>query len=70
MATIELSGSNNGLIKYVGDYTTYIKLTSICLFKKANSNRVHLVCGGYHTELEFDDEAQRDAAITTLLTWY
>lgn len=70
MATLSLTGSANGLIKYTGDYDIYIKITNVGSFSPVKTDRVGISCGTYSTELVFDDATQRDAAITTLLTYF
>lgn len=70
MATIGQAGSANELIIYTGTYVSYIKKSNVGYIKKGNSTRICIQAAGFYTELEFDDETQRDNALTTLLTYF
>lgn len=70
MATITEAGTASGLIKYTGSFTCYIPKSNVSLIRPANTERIAIECGGFYLELDFDDETQRDAAITTLLGYF
>ena len=70
MATIALDGASNGIIRYIGEYTMYTPKNMICYFHPVKTDRVGVNCGSHYQEWVFDDEAQRNAAIATLLSWF
>ena len=70
MATIALDGTANGLIKYTGSYTDYAVLANLGKFAPVGTAKVAIMTGSLYSEWEFDSEAQRDAAITTLKGYF
>lgn len=70
MATVEEVGTANGIVKYTGDYVVYVPKMMICYFHPVGTDRICVNCGSICKEWAFDSEAQRDAAITTLLGYY
>ena len=70
MATITESGSATGLILYSGEYDLYIRKASINFMQKVKTDRIKAGFGYSIEELIFDNQTQRDAAFTTLLTYF
>ena len=70
MATITLTGTADGVVKYVGEYTMYTPKNMICYFHPVKTDRVGINCGAHYHEWSFANEAERDAAVTTLLTYF
>lgn len=76
MATITLSGTASTLITYTGTtvdgsaIVVYMPIASIGPFYKAKTDRISIQVDGHMDEYVFDSEAQRDAAIVTLLTYF
>ena len=70
MATITEVGTGSGVVKYTGDFVMYTPKTMICYFHPVKTDRVGVNCGSHYQEWVFDNETQRDSAITTLLALY
>ena len=70
MATVSLSGTASSLILYSGTYDIYIQKSHVEFMIVKNTHFLSIGCNGSAIDLQFDSEAQRDAALTTMLTYF